>query len=77
VALAEIEALAAYHIVELDKDEDSNTEIFTRSFVAWHVFFAALGATAYLGGDWKPSEPVAIRYKSTRDSGLVQLTYRF
>lgn len=45
------EALAAYNIVELDKDENSDSEIFLRNIVAWHAFAAVVGLASWLGGD--------------------------
>lgn len=82
VGLAAAEGLAAYHIAALDKDEDSDKEIFLKSAVAWHAFGGILLTAAWLTGDLEekkeehPSK-VSFRYQPIKDGAVFGVRYVF
>jgi len=76
--LAAAEGLAAYHISELDKDEDTDKDIFLRSVVGWHAFAAVLGvAFLIVGEDKKERVEGTFHYQPLPDGGMVKLSYDF
>jgi hypothetical protein len=77
VALAAAEGLAAYNIAGLDKDEDTDKEIFVANMIAWHVFAAAVGTTAWLKGDLEESKKVTLSYAPVSGGGLIRIGYAF
>lgn len=76
--LAAAEGLAAYHISELDKDEDTDKDIFLSSVVGWHAFAAILGVAYLIVGEDK-KEPIegAVHYQPVPGGGMVKFSYEF
>ncbi len=76
VSLAAAEALAIYNI-SLDEDKYSESEIFKKNMIGWHLFAGAVGLTTWLTNDENKKEKVSLGFVPAPKGGVFRVTFRF
>jgi hypothetical protein len=76
LTLAAVEAMAIYNI-SLDKDEYSESEIFKKNMIGWHIVLGVVGLTAWLSDDGEKEDKVSMSFAPLHGGGQFRLAYRF